>query len=884
MKTLLFVCLFLSACAGLQNKFSASSAGDEHSNLSQVDAAKRSKRVSQVRYLLAVKLNKTPTYAGEEQISFDLTDTNEDLRLDFFHGDIKALEINGKSARVSRTPTFINLQKSLLQTGANTVKISFVTEMQNNGTGLHRFEDPEDKSIYLYTQFEDFHAHKFMPCFDQPDLKAKLKMAVTAPGSWTVVSTTREGLVDVDGETRTWYFSETPPISTYLFSLHAGPFRIWEDEFEGIPLRLMARPSMAKFVRPEFWFRTTKQGFGFYNKFFAYAYPFKKYDQVIVPEFNAGAMENVGAVTFSERYLQRGHMSREDEHGIASVVLHEMAHMWFGDLVTMRWWNDLWLNESFATYMSALATDQATPFKESWTDFFRGTKQWAYYQDQLSTTHPIEGLVPDTDSSHSAFDGITYGKGASVLKQMSRWLTPQDFKKGVQDYMQAYAFKNAELNDFIGSLQKVSKRDLVGWSKVWLQQAGLDTVSVSVSCKGDRLDKISLESTPSVPATFRTQSVVLGLYRLNGNHLSLGQTKAIEMESAKQDFSFPAPCPSFVYPNYGDHGYMKVTLDQKSIPVLGKSISTLPDPLSRLMVWSNLWQMVRDQEIPLTDYAKIASAQLANESDPLVLRLVVSTISGSGKNDFENVIGYWPAENSAVSGQRQAFIEKMEAVYKGKLLASKSGSDMQSFWWDSFVRLSRSEASQKFLAEALRGTWKLKGLEIDQDRRWSLVGHLCRFGAQDCRTFVENESKLDSSDRGVRASLSSLAAFPDPSSKEKLLAEALHSPALSLQKRKAIVRSLFPYEQKKMAESQEKVFYGYIEENKHTGDMQVLEAMAGSLSSLQCAPIQDQRLVQFMEKNKDLPSPIQRGFREDLDEDARCQKIRAKIPADAQVM
>jgi aminopeptidase N len=371
--------------------------------------------------------------------------------------------MNGNPAPVEKNSTYLLLPAAFLIRGPNLIKISFRTKMVTNGMGLHRFVDPADGAIYIHTQFEAFAAHKFMPCFDQPDLKSSLQLQVSAPKSWTLISTTREIRIEPRGDFRLWTFPETPAISTYLFSLHGGPFTVWQDSFQGIPLRLFARPSLAKYVHPGLWFRLTKQGLGFYNKFFSYRYPFQKYDQILAPEFSAGAMENVGAVTFSERFIHRGKLTRENEMSLADVLLHEMAHMWFGDLVTMRWWNDLWLNESFATYMSALTTSEATKYSEAWRDFFE-MKGWAYYQDQLSTTHPIEGHVADTNDAFSSFDGITYAKGASVLKQMSRWLGAETFQKGVQFYMKTFAFKNTSLPDFIESLQKFSERDFRTWS------------------------------------------------------------------------------------------------------------------------------------------------------------------------------------------------------------------------------------------------------------------------------------------------------------------------------------------------------------------------------------------------------------------------------------
>lgn len=888
MKKLFIFTLLLAGCAApsiapSSSKVSLSlpAAGPEEnlqSNLTREEAIDRASRVANVRYRLLLSLEKSPSYSGEEIISFDLKNSGKDIRLDFFLGDIRSLEINGKSSPVQRTSTYLMLPGTLLQKGPNLVKLSFTTKMQTNGTGLHYFVDPADGNIYIHTQFEAFSAHKFMPCFDQPDLKSTLQLQVTAPKAWVIVSTTREFKIEPQGDFQKWYFPETAPISTYLFSLHGGPFKVWQDNFGKIPLRLFARPSLAKYVHPELWFQATKQGLGFYNKFFSYPYPFQKYDQLLIPEFNSGAMENVGAVTFSERYIKRGKVTRDDELNTVDTLLHEMAHMWFGDLVTMRWWNDLWLNESFATYMSALATFEATKYKESWREF-HGLKGWAYYQDQLSTTHPIEGHVADTNEAFSSFDGITYGKGAAVLKQMSRWLTPENFQKGVQDYMKTHAFKNTSLADFIASLQKFSERDLTAWSKAWLQQSGVDTARVNFTCQGDKLDTVTIDTTASVPAAaFRPQSVILAFFSERQGRMEITDSKPVEIEKAHQEFRFDVRCPSLVYPNYEDHGYMKVALNSTAVESLKNSLSSLKDPLTRTMLWGDAWEMVRGQEIALSDYAEIVNRQFASETDEKVLRAIVRSISGSPRDDSETLIGYWPTTPESMKAQRNALIEQLEKIYAAKMSSASPGSDFQTFWWDSLVQIAQSGGNQHFLSGILEGSIKAPaGLELDQDRRWAATKRLCRLGHPNCEQIVDRELKKDGSDRGLREALGARALRPDLSSKEKLMREALQSTALSLQNKTAITKNLFPYEQRFMAEKLEGAYFDYIRANKAKGEIETLRAFADTLAPINCDARQSRKIQGFLDGNSDLPKPIQRLLREILDDDIRCQKIRAKL-------
>ena len=408
----------------------------ENSDLTWTEAKARSARVKNVAYDLHLRLvENQETFSGTMALTFDLTDHNSTLRLDFHEGSVSQLTVNGQEIPTTVKKKFwLEIPAAALQKGSNSVLVKYAQDYSKQGQGLHRFVDPQTKEVFLYSQFETFDANRFMPCFDQPDLKATLALTVEAPAKWEIITTTPEVSVTKQGLSRLWKFAKTPALSTYLFSLHAGPYKIWRDRFEDIPLRLFARPSMAKYVRAQEWFTITKQGLRFFNNYFAFPYPFKKYDQLFVPEFNAGAMENVGAVTFSENYLKRSEVTREQRRSAASVLLHEMAHMWFGDIVTMRWWNDLWLNESFATMMAALSLHEATEFKEAWQDFFADDKSWAYWEDGLLTTHPIEAPVATVKQAFATFDGITYGKGAAVMKQLRAYITPEAFKAGVQDY------------------------------------------------------------------------------------------------------------------------------------------------------------------------------------------------------------------------------------------------------------------------------------------------------------------------------------------------------------------------------------------------------------------------------------------------------------------
>lgn len=377
------------------NKNDQTNLEQKSQNLTEAQAMARSKVLSNIEYRLHVYLDKESNeFKGQEQIEFDLSQVPTQLHLDFRGGRIAQYSVNNKDIeKIEHADGVLKIPTNLLKKGSNHVVLHYAQNYSKDGRGLYKFKDTEDGRVYLWTQFEPFDANQFIPSFDQPDLKATLQLTVTAPADWTVITTTLENKVQTQGgpssNMKTWFFPETPKISTYLYSLHAGPYKMWKSQAGKVPLRLFVRQTMAKYVRPDFWFTISKQGFQFFDNYFAYPYPFKKYDQLIVPDFNGGAMENVAAVTFSERYLIRGEETRKNRENLGNVILHEMAHMWFGNLVTMKWWDGLWLNESFATYMAYTAMVKATEFKESWIDLQNKDKQWAYEEDQRVTTHAI---------------------------------------------------------------------------------------------------------------------------------------------------------------------------------------------------------------------------------------------------------------------------------------------------------------------------------------------------------------------------------------------------------------------------------------------------------------------------------------------------------------
>lgn len=868
-------CSSLTSRTGIDEKTIA----EPSSDLTWLEARERKARLSGIHYETQVFLNESDSeFNGTARLDFVLKDASKPLRIDFFEGKVSTITVNAQDLGVEAKKQFwIEIPAAMLKEGPNSVKIAYSAGYSRQGQGLHRFKDPQTNEVFLFSQFETYDANRFMPCFDQPDLRATLDLKVEAPASWEVISTSSEIEVTPSANGRRfWTFARTPALATYLFSLHAGPYKVWKDKFRDIPLRVFARPSMANYVRAQEWFKITKQGLEFFNTYFNYDYPFKKYDQLFVPEFNAGAMENVGAVTFSEVFLVRGQVTREQRRRAAEVILHEMAHMWFGNIVTMKWWNDLWLNESFATFTSSLAVYEATEFKEAWQDFRSTDKNWAYWEDGLSTTHPIEAAVPSVKVAFANFDGITYGKGASVLKQLNFHIGPENFKQGIQDYIQTYAYQNAELKEFIAALQKHSAKDLNIWADLWLRQSGTDRLTAQWNCTGGKLDKVHLHLDPYPGARFRPQTVRLGLFKEEKGASKELRSVKVDLQSVDQDVAVSAPCPQFVYPNYRDEGYVNVALDSKSLEFAKKNVSRVSDPLLRTMIWDDLWEMVRNGNLPLKGYVDVVAQHFQKEQDSLVLDLIVNTVSG-GRSEDTTILYYWPTDDRS-ERERAAFIGQMERQYLLRMQAAKPGSDEQKLWFDNYVGIARSPDALNQLAKWAEQKDLPLRFQLDLDRRWALVLRLSRFQHPEAAARLDDLRKLDTSERGHKNLLAAEAVQPKPEIKQKwvntLKAE---KPNVSFAEARSVLSSLFPIEQRDLAKAFSGDFYEYLKANGESENELFVGSVSTGLAPLNCDVSESRRLREFMKTGRLSPSVGKRLTRE-LEEDERCQKVRALAP------
>ncbi|WP_405890667.1 aminopeptidase N [Streptomyces sp. NBC_00133] len=648
------------------------------------------------------------------------------------------------------------------------------------GEGLHRFVDPEDGEVYLYTQYEPADARRVFANFEQPDLKAPFRFEVTAPEGWTVWSN-GEGTLGGDD---VWRFAGTKPISTYITAVVAGPYHyktdVYTRTFDGgtsqaegsgggttleIQLGALCRKGLARHFDADDIFLVTKQGLDFFHDHFDYPYPFGKYDQAFVPEYNLGAMENPGCVTFREEFIFRGKVTQASYERRANVILHEMAHMWFGDLVTMVWWDDLWLKESFADFMGSFSMVGATRFSNGWITFANNRKSWAYRADQLPSTHPVTADIRDLQDAKLNFDGITYAKGASVLKQLVAYVGQDAFLEGARRYFKRHAYGNTRLADLLLVLEEVSGRDMASWSRSWLETAGVNSLTpVATYDAGDRITELAVGQDGD---ELRPHRVAVGLYRNEGTDL-------VRYARAEVDVTGPrtvvealagAERPDLILVNDDDLTYCKIRFDESSLATLRARLGAITDPLARAVCWSALWNLTRDALMPARDFIDLVLRFAGRESDIGVLQMLHAWA--------RSALVHYAAPQWREEGGRLLAQGALR-----ELRLAEPGSQHQLTWARFFAATATSAADLQLLDGLLDGTAKIDGLDVDQELRWAFVEPLASHGAAD-ESFIAAELARDDTASGKRHQVRCLAARPSAAVKDQAWAQVVESDSLS---------------------------------------------------------------------------------------------------------
>lgn len=721
-------------------------------NLTRVEAQERKALVHVDSYDVTLDLTTgDDVFRSTTVVRFSAT-AGASTFIDAITRDVHSIDLNGARVDVSAADG-VRIQLDNLADD-NVLTVVADAEYTNTGEGLHRFVDPVDGEVYLYSQFEVPDSRRVFAVFEQPDLKAAFRFTVTAPTAWEVISNQPVETRTEDGDKATWMFTPTPRISSYITAVVAGPYAKVESSLTSsdgrvIPLGLFCRKSLSQHLDADYIFDITRKGFAYFEEKFDYPYAFEKYDQMFVPEFNAGAMENAGAVTFTEAYVFRSKVTDAVKERRVVTILHELAHMWFGDLVTMKWWNDLWLNESFAEWASTMATANATEWTEAWTTFQAMEKSWAYRQDQLPSTHPVVATINDLEDVQVNFDGITYAKGGSVLKQLVAWVGEEEFFAGVAAYFRKHAWGNTELTDLLTELEATSGRELTEWSKLWLETAGVNTLRPDFETDSSGVFTsfaVEQSAVPEYP-TIRPHRLAIGFYSLDGGKLVRTHRHELDVDGARTEVPqlVGMPKPDLVLINDDDLAYAKIRLDEGSLAVAIEHLSEIENPLARALVWGSVWDATRDAETPASDYVRLVLGNIATETESTTIRTTLGQL-------------LLTARQYVAPAKRAATIERVGTELWSLAQQAPAGSDAQFQFVKFFAQIASTDDHVAALRGLRDGSITLEGLTIDTDLAWELLEGLVLNGAA-TEADIDEMLAQDNTATGAQAAARARATF-----------------------------------------------------------------------------------------------------------------------------
>ncbi len=743
-------------------------------NLTRDEATARAGLVAVDTYEVHLDLTTgAEVFRSTTVVRFEAAVAGASTFIDLVAPAVVSVELNGRQLDPAAVADGTRIQLDDL-VADNTLRVVADCAYMNTGEGLHRFVDPVDKETYLYSQFEVADAKRVFAVFDQPDLKATFAFSMTAPNHWTVVSNQPTPAPEPLPEGRaTWRFTPTPRLPSYVTAVVAGPYHVVRSELRSadgrvIPLGVFCRRSLSEFLDADNLVEVTRQGFEYFERLFDLPYPFEKYDQLFVPEFNAGAMENAGAVTFLESYIFRSKVPQAMIERRALTALHELAHMWFGDLVTMRWWDDLWLNESFAEWASTSAQADNTRWPWAWTTYATAEKAWAYRQDQMPTTHPVVADIRDLEDVEVNFDGITYAKGASVLKQLVAYVGQEEFVQGLRRYFKAHAWGNTQLGDLLHELEVASGRDLGEWSDQWLQSSGVNTLVPQVLADGaGRFSEVSIRQTTQPGHDVqRVHRLAVGCYDLVDGKLL--RTDRIELDVVGELTPVPAltgrPQPDLLLVNDDDLAYAKIRLDPRSLATAVEHSSTFVESMPRALVLQAAWDMLRDAESRASDFVGLALRAVEVEPDSNMLRTLLAQLS--------TAVRMYSAPD-----RRPALRERLAGAVHDLVRAAGPGSDRQLQLTSAFAAVATSAEQVATVRHLLDGEVTWPGLAVDTDMRWTLLTCLVAAGAADPDE-IERELDRDRTANGERAAALARAAVPTARAKLDAWSQVVDSDGL----------------------------------------------------------------------------------------------------------
>ena len=744
-------------------------------NLTRIEAAERAEILDTHSYSVELDLLRGDEVFGvTTTVRFACNRIGASTFIDAITNKVHSITLNGRSIDPSVASDGIRIALDDLQL-ENELTIVSDNPYMHTGEGLHRFVDPADGEVYLYSQFEVPDSRRMFAVFEQPDLKATFQFTVMAPAHWKVVSNSpTPAPVERGDGSAIWVFSPTVRLSSYVTALIAGPYSEWRDELVSsdgrvIPLGVFARTSLAKYVDADYLFEKTKEGFKFFEAAFEYPYPFEKYDQLFVADFNAGAMENAGAVTITETYVFRSAVNGFIKERRVITILHELAHMWFGDLVTMKWWNDLWLNESFAEYASHLAIVEATEWKEAWTTFASHEKSGAYRDDQMPSTHPVYADIKDLNDVQVNFDNITYAKGGSILKQLVAWVGQEHFLKGLSAYFKKHEFSNTELVDLLTELELTSGRKLRDWSKLWLETAGVNTLRTELTEGADgKIEKFEVLQShhPDYP-TLRPHRMAIGYYNLQGDKLVRTHRVEIDVDGARTEVPelVGTTRPDLILLNDDDLTYAKVRLDERSKKTAEAHLANIDDSLARALLWASAWDTMRDAESDPKDFIDQVLGNIATETNATAMMTLLRQLATTQSM-------YLREDNRKIYKQKIA-----DALWA---MASKApgGSEAQLQFLKAFPQFACTDEHRDILLGLQSGSIKLAEREIDTDLRWDILTGLVLVGAAGTAE-IDAMYANDTTANGAKAAALAKAAIPTAENKAATWHQLIETDELS---------------------------------------------------------------------------------------------------------
>ncbi|WP_372727656.1 aminopeptidase N [Nocardioides sp.] len=779
-------------------------------NLTRDEAAARAALLDIDSYSIDLDLTTgDTTFASTTTIRFSCSEPGAETFADLVDATVHEITLNGAPVDVS---AYADSRIALSGLAAeNELVVRADCRYSRTGEGLHRFVDPVDERVYLYSQFEVPDARRVYTTFEQPDLKAPFTFNVTAPAHWKVVSNSPSPEPRELGDgTAVWNFEPTKPMSTYITAIVAGEYHEVQHTYVGkfgeIPLGHYCRQSLVEHLDVDELVKLTEQGFAFFEEAFDYGYPFGKYDQLYVPEYNMGAMENAGCVTLRDEYLPRSRQDRAFYEFRASVILHEMAHMWFGDLVTMKWWDDLWLNESFAEWACYHAAVEVTEFDESWTGFTNARKNWAYRQDQLPSTHPVAADNVDLRAVEVNFDGITYAKGASVLKQLVAWVGLEHFMTGIQAYFKEFEFSNSEFTDLLSALEKASGRELQSWAQEWLQTSGVNTLAPEFTLDDDgNYASFAIRQTANDEfPTLRRHRIRVGLYDAVPN--AAGESRLVRRSTVETDVVGELTelaelvgerQPDLLLLNEGDLTYAKIRLDERSLATVVGGLGTLDDSLARALCWGAAWDMTRDAEMSATDFVTLVLSAIGHETDAFGVSRIPSYAAQA-------------ANSYSAPQNRDAVRATWEQGLRRLLEQAAPGSDHQLSFVRALASAAHSDAVLDDLEALLDGSLVFEGLEIDTDLRWTLLTGLAKNGRADGDRIAEELSR-DNTNSGQEHAAAARAARPTAEAKAEAWEIATVRDDVANETQRSVVMAFQVY-------GQDEVLAPYVEKYLTTAD------------------------------------------------------------------